>query len=64
MIIVQKEVTYMLGRKSVAIVFIPPMAVLLRHGRGIHFQANIFLTLLGYIPGLIHAIWITTHKDL
>ncbi len=54
----------MLGRKSVAIVFIPPMAVLLRHGRGIHFQANIFLTLLGYIPGLIHAIWITTHKDL
>ena len=27
-------------------------------GLGLHFWLNIVLTLLGYIPGLVHAIWI------
>jgi len=24
---------------------------------GKHFWINIFLTILGYIPGIIHAVW-------
>jgi uncharacterized membrane protein YqaE (UPF0057 family) len=27
-------------------------------GFGLHFWLNILLTLLGYIPGIIHAVWI------
>ena len=37
---------------------IPPVGVFLQVGFGIHFWVNILLTLLGYIPGLIHAIWV------
>jgi uncharacterized membrane protein YqaE (UPF0057 family) len=39
-------------------VLIPPLGVFLKVGFGLHFWLNIVLTLIGYIPGLIHAIWI------
>jgi uncharacterized membrane protein YqaE (UPF0057 family) len=39
-------------------VIIPPLGVFLEVGIGAQFWLNILLTLLGYIPGLIHAIWI------
>ena len=43
-------------------VLIPPLGVFLQVGFGLHFWLNIVLTLLGYIPGLIHAVWvIATH---
>ena len=41
-----------------AAVFAPPLAVFWRRGFGLHFWLNLLLTLLAYIPGLIHAIWI------
>ncbi|MBR9914585.1 MAG: YqaE/Pmp3 family membrane protein [Algicola sp.] len=37
-------------------VLLPPVAVLLKHGVGKDFLINILLTLLGWIPGVIHAI--------
>jgi len=37
---------------------IPPLGVFLKVGFGLAFWLNILLTLLGYIPGLIHAVWI------
>lgn len=40
-----------------AILF-PPLPVLLAHGLGMPLLLNILLTLLGYLPGLIHAIWV------
>lgn len=43
-------------------VLIPPLGVFLQVGIGLHFWLNILLTLLGYIPGLIHAIWIIARK--
>ncbi|MEN9519504.1 MAG: hypothetical protein RLZZ381_2092 [Cyanobacteriota bacterium] len=43
-------------------ILIPPLGVFLQVGIGIDFWINILLTLLGYIPGLIHAIWIITRK--
>lgn len=43
-------------------VFLPPIAVLLKRGCGADFCINILLTLLGDIPGIIHALWVT--KDL
>ena len=43
-------------------VILPPVGVFLQVGFGLHFWLNILLTLLGYIPGLLHAIWIITKK--
>lgn len=41
---------------------IPPLGVFFQVGIGWPFWINILLTLLGYIPGLIHAVWIiATH---
>lgn len=39
-------------------VFLPPVGVFLEVGFGLHFWLNILLTLFGYIPGIIHALWI------
>lgn len=39
-------------------VIIPPVGVFLQVGLGLQFWLNILLTLLGYFPGLIHAVWI------
>jgi uncharacterized membrane protein YqaE (UPF0057 family) len=43
-------------------VLIPPLGVFLQVGLTGHFWLNILLTLLGYIPGLIHAIWVIAKK--
>ena len=43
-------------------VILPPVGVFLQVGFGLHFWLNILLTLLGYFPGLLHAIWIITRK--
>lgn len=41
-------------------VLIPPVGVFLQVGFGGQFWLNLLLTFLGYIPGVIHAIWIIT----
>ena len=41
---------------------IPPVGVFLQVGIGGHFWLNILLTILGYFPGLIHAIWVIGAK--
>lgn len=40
----------------------PPLGVFPQVGIGLHFWLNILLTLLGYIPGIIHAIWVVVRK--
>jgi uncharacterized membrane protein YqaE (UPF0057 family) len=47
----------------VASVIIPPLGVFLQVGFGPQFWLNVLLTLLGYVPGLVHAIWIIAMKD-
>jgi uncharacterized membrane protein YqaE (UPF0057 family) len=42
---------------SVAIL-LPPLGVFLQVGIGKHFWINVLLTILGYIPGIIHAVWV------
>ncbi|MCW5201457.1 YqaE/Pmp3 family membrane protein [Desulfobulbus sp. US1] len=41
---------------------IPPVGVFLQVGFGMHFWINILLTLLGYLPGVLHAIYIILKK--
>jgi len=43
-------------------VIIPPLGVFLTVGLGKHFWLNILLTLLGYIPGVVHAVYIIAKK--
>ena len=43
-------------------VILPPLGVFLQVGLGKHFWLNILLTLLGYIPGLVHAVYIVARK--
>jgi len=43
-------------------VIIPPLGVFLTVGLGKHFWFNIILTLLGYIPGVVHAVYIIARK--
>ena len=39
-------------------VLLPPLGVFLQVGLGGAFWRNILLTLLGYLPGIIHAVWL------
>jgi uncharacterized membrane protein YqaE (UPF0057 family) len=45
-----------------AILF-PPLAMLWRFGLSGKFLLNLILTLLFYVPGLIHAIYIMTRPE-
>ena len=44
-------------------IFLPPVAVLITTGIGVQFFLNIVLTILGIVPGMVHAIWIIMRKD-
>lgn len=43
-------------------VLLPPLGVFLQEGIGTQFWINILLTLLGYVPGLVHAVWIIARR--
>jgi uncharacterized membrane protein YqaE (UPF0057 family) len=43
-------------------IFIPPVGVFMEVGLGTHFWINLILTLLGYIPGIIHALYVILKK--
>lgn len=45
-------------------VLIPPVGIFLTYGLSATLLINIVLTLLGWIPGSIHAIWaIAKHEE-
>lgn len=39
-------------------VLLPPLGVFLEVGLTRHFWINILLTLLGFLPGIIHAVYV------
>lgn len=46
-----KAVRYLFG------ILVPPIGILLTYGVSTTLVINILLTVLGYVPGIIHAIW-------
>lgn len=44
--------------RLVCAIFLPPLGVFLQVGLTTQFWINVLLTFLGYIPGIIHAVWI------
>jgi uncharacterized membrane protein YqaE (UPF0057 family) len=43
-------------------IILPPVGVFLQVGFGMHFWLNILLTLLGYIPGIVHALYVILRR--
>ena len=39
-------------------ILLPPLGVFLQVGIGKHLWINILLTILGFVPGIIHAVWV------
>ena len=44
--------------KIILSIFLPPVAAFMQVGVSTHFWINIILTLLGGIPGVVHALWL------
>jgi uncharacterized membrane protein YqaE (UPF0057 family) len=44
--------------RIVVAILLPPLGVFLQVGLTKHFWINILLTILGYIPGIVHAVWV------
>jgi len=48
--------------RIVLAIIMPPVAVFLTIGIGFHFWINILLTILGGLPGIVHALWVIIRK--
>ncbi|KIW74059.1 plasma membrane proteolipid 3 [Fonsecaea pedrosoi CBS 271.37] len=44
--------------KIILAIILPPLGVFLERGCNADFFINILLTILGYIPGIIHALYV------
>ena len=44
--------------RIVLAILLPPLGVYLQVGFRGQFWLNVLLTLLGYVPGIIHAVWV------
>jgi uncharacterized membrane protein YqaE (UPF0057 family) len=45
--------------RYVLAIALPPVAIYLEYGLSSTLLINIGLTLLGWVPGAIHAVWVT-----
>ncbi len=48
--------------KILLAIILPPVGVFLEVGIGLQFWINILLTILGYIPGIIHAVYVIASR--
>jgi uncharacterized membrane protein YqaE (UPF0057 family) len=48
--------------RIVLAIILPPLGVFMEVGFGPQFWINVLLTLLGYIPGIIHAVYIIARR--
>ncbi len=43
-------------------VLLPPLGVFLEVGLTKHFWINVLLTILGYVPGIVHAVYVIARR--
>lgn len=48
--------------KIILAIILPPVAAYLQVGTSKHFWINIVLTILGGLPGMVHALWLVVAK--
>lgn len=53
----------MLLVKLILAVILPPLGAALQVGLTKHFWINLVLTFLGYIPGMVHAMWLVLNEE-
>jgi len=44
--------------RIVVSIILPPLGVFWQVGLTKQFWINVLLTILGYVPGLVHAVWV------
>jgi len=49
--------------RVIAALLLPPLAVFLTVGLGLHFWISLVLTLFGWLPGVIHAFYVIGVHD-
>ena len=49
--------------KIIFAILLPPLGVFMQVGFAGAFGLNILLTLCGYIPGIVHAVWIIAKRS-
>ncbi len=49
--------------RIIAAIILPPLGVFLQVGFGKHFWINILLTILGFLPGIVHAVYIILTRN-
>jgi uncharacterized membrane protein YqaE (UPF0057 family) len=49
--------------RIVLAILLPPLGVFFQVGLGFHFWLNIVLTLCGFIPGIVHALYIILSRE-
>ncbi len=42
---------------------VPPVGVFLTYGLSLTLVINVLLTLLGWVPGIIHAVWVIAKQS-
>jgi len=47
----------------IASILLPPLGVFLTMGVSQALLINVLLTLLGWVPGIIHALWLISKKS-
>jgi uncharacterized membrane protein YqaE (UPF0057 family) len=48
--------------RIICAIVLPPLGVFLQVGFRGQFWLNVLLTLFGYIPGIVHAIWVIAKR--
>lgn len=58
LILREEDMARSLVWKIILAILLPPAAALWQVGLGVHFWLNLVLTLIAWIPGMVHALWL------
>lgn len=50
--------------KIILLIIFPPIGAYFCVGFGVHFWLNLLLTIFGYFPGLVHAIYLMSNTSM
>lgn len=48
--------------RIIAAIVLPPLGVFLTVGVKLHFWINVLLTILGFVPGIVHAVYVIAER--
>ena len=48
--------------RIICAIILPPLGIFLQVGLSRQFWLNVLLTILGYIPGIVHAVYVIARR--